>query len=208
MKSLYQNIRSGQRRILEFFVRHFFVGALRQRACQVVSVWDNWVTHSISWLDVGGSWGFCAAELKKRGFSAWVVDVVKPAVQEAPVFIYPGDRLPFQDASWDVVSMITMLHHVPNPGALVLEAARVTKKHVLLVEDLDGFGGRFWTVLRDMIFNLEFFGHPKQFRRQVEWTAFFEERGLKLVRFEKVRTRLLGLPIENGFYLFEKILCK
>ncbi len=100
--------------------------------------------------------------------------------------------------------MITMLHHVPDPGALVTEAVRVARKHVLLVEDLDGFGGRFWTVLRDQIFNLEFCGHPKQFRKQDEWTHFFEERGLRLVRFEKVRTRLLGLPIDNGFYLFEK----
>ena len=187
-------------------MEHFFVGALQKRAVGVVSVFAPWFDPSQygSWLDVGGSWGFCAAELKKRGFDACVVDVVNPAVQAVPVIVYPGDRLPFKDSSWDVVSLITMLHHVPEPAALVREAARVSKRYVLLSEDLDGFGGRFWTVLRDMIFNLEFVGHPKQFRKEEEWPIFFSEQGLKLVRFEKVATRLLGIKIENGFYLFEK----
>lgn len=153
---------------------------------------------------MGGSWGFCASELRKIGFNAWVVDVVRPGVQVAPLVIYPGDRLPFKNESWDVVSMITMLHHVPDPAALVKEAARVSKKYVLLTEDLDSVGGRFWTVLRDQIFNLEFFGHPKQFRKEEEWTSFFLEYGLELVRFQKVATRLLGIKIENGFYLFRK----
>ncbi len=185
-------------------MKRFFAGSLRKRAGGVVAIFAGWFEQPGTWLDVGGSWGFCAAELKQRGFDAWVVDVVRPAVQAVPVLVYPGDRLPFEDASWDVVSMITMLHHVPEPAALVREAARVSKKYVLLAEDLDGFGGRFWTVLRDMVFNLEFIGHPKQFRKEKEWPVFFAEQGLKLVRFEKVITSLLGIKIENGFYLFEK----
>lgn len=206
LTALYQKIRLIQRQTLEFLVRRFFARTLEKRACEVVSVFEGWFDpkEASRWLDVGGSWGFCANELRKKGFLAFVLDVVKPAVQAVPVFVYPGDKIPFRDGSWDVVSMITMLHHVPQPQALVEEAVRVSKKYVLLTEDLDGFGGRFWTVLRDMIFNLEFFGHPKQFRGQDEWTAFFEKCGLRLVKFVKVQTRLLGLPIENGFYLFEK----
>lgn len=203
--ALYQKIRSFQRRTLEFLVRRFFAQAVAERARQVVGVFAGWFPEKpAKWLDIGGSWGFCAAELREQGMPAWVIDVVKPAVQRAPVFIYPGDRLPFEDKSWDAVSMITMLHHVPGPNALAAEAARVARKYVLLVEDLDGFGGRVWTVLRDQIFNFEFFGHPKEFRGEKEWPAFFERFDLKLVRFEKVRTSLLGLPIDNGFYLFEK----
>ena len=186
-------------------MKHFFARSLQKRGREVVSFFSDWFGNSGAWLDVGGSWGFCAAELREKGFEAWVVDVVKPAVQAAPVIIYPGDRLPFEDASWDEVSMITMLHHVPDPKTLVREAARVSKRYVVLVEDLDGFGGRFWTVLRDQIFNLEFVGHPKQFRKEEEWPIFFAEQGLKLVQFKKVITRLLGLKIENGFYLFEKM---
>ena len=204
MKSLYQNIRVFQRQTLEFLVRRFFSRALQKRAREVVSIFADWLEAPATWLDVGGSWGFSAEELRRRGFDAWVVDVVKPAVQAVPVLIYPGDKLPFGDDSWNVVSMITMLHHVPEPAALVREAARVSKKYVLLVEDLDGFGGRFWMVLRDQIFNLEFVGHPKQFRGEKEWPVFFAEQGLKLVKFQKVCTRLLGMKIENGFYLFEK----
>lgn len=205
MNSLYQNIRLCQRHTLEYLVKHFFADSLRRRAQDVVSVFAGWFGQTGTWLDVGGSWGFCASELKQRGWDTLVVDVVKPAVQAVPVLIYPGDRLPFENESWDVVSMITMLHHVPDPAALVKEAARVSKKYVMLAEDLDGFGGRFWTVLRDQIFNLEFVGHPKQFRKENEWPVFFAEQGLTLVRFEKVVTRLLGMKIENGFYLFEKM---
>jgi SAM-dependent methyltransferase len=190
---------------LEFLVRRFFAGTLEKRARAVTAIFAGWFSEKKGlWLDVGGSWGFCACEISRWGFSSFVLDVVRPAVQAAPVIVYPGDKVPFQSRSWDVVSMITMLHHVPDPAALVREAVRVSKRYVLLVEDLDAWGGRFWTVLRDQIFNLEFLGHPKQFRSQDEWTSFFESLGLKLVRFERVRTRLLGLPIDNGFYLFEK----
>lgn len=203
--TLYQKIRVFQRGLLEFFVRYFFTKALEKRAQKVIAVFRDWFSEKKgAWLDIGGSWGFCAAELRRLGFSAFVLDLVQPSVQVAPVFTYPGDRVPFADQSWDVVSMITMLHHVPDPASLMKEAVRVSKRYVMLIEDLDGWGGRFWTVLRDQIFNFEFFGHPKQFRRQDEWVVFCESAGLKLIRFEKVATRLLGLKIENGFYLFEK----
>jgi ubiquinone/menaquinone biosynthesis C-methylase UbiE len=50
-----------------------------------------------------------------------------------------GDALPFADGSFDVVSEFSMLHHVPNPNAVIKEMSRVARKAVVLV-DCNRFG--------------------------------------------------------------------
>jgi len=101
--------------------------------------------------------------------------------------------------------MITMLHHVPKPEKVIEEACRVTKKYVVVVEDLFHHElGKIWTLLRDQIFNLEFIGHPCQFRKDEEWRDLFKKYQLSVVHFEKVYTKLFGLRILNGLYILEK----
>ncbi|MGB2671711.1 MAG: class I SAM-dependent methyltransferase [Candidatus Acidiferrum sp.] len=45
-----------------------------------------------------------------------------------------GEALPFADASFDVVSEFSTLHHVPNPAAVVREMVRVARKAVVIVD--------------------------------------------------------------------------
>jgi len=50
-----------------------------------------------------------------------------------------GEALPFGDASFDVVSEFSILHHVPNPSAVVQEMLRVARRVVVIV-DCNRFG--------------------------------------------------------------------
>lgn len=50
-----------------------------------------------------------------------------------------GDALPFADASFDAVSEFAMLHHVPNPSAIVKEMLRVTRR-IVVIADSNRFG--------------------------------------------------------------------
>ncbi|HTZ33943.1 MAG TPA: class I SAM-dependent methyltransferase [Methylomirabilota bacterium] len=103
-----------------------------------------------SWLDVGSANGrgltdfaeafpgalVCGAEpvaaLVKQGVAAGVNEKVR-LMQAA------GEALPFVDGSFDVVSEFSILHHVPNPGAVVKEMMRVARKAVV-IGDSNRFG--------------------------------------------------------------------
>ena len=90
----------------------------------MVTLFENQLPQESRILDLGGGWGFYTEPLEKRGHQTAVVDVVKPGYQKAPVVIYGGERIPFEDKSFDVTILITMLHHVPDPEKLVRESVR------------------------------------------------------------------------------------
>ena len=197
-------LRKLQRSALDFVVRSFPSLGLDRRAESFVRCFEDKLPERSSILDVGGGWGFYAGPVKKRGHSLTVLDVVRPGVQKAPVVLYEGGRFPFADKSFDVVFLITVLHHIADPEKVIREAHRVTRRLVVLVEDLYHHAtGRWWTVLRDQIFNFEFFGHPKMFKKREEWLKVFRQEGFSLVEEQALRTRLAGFGILNGIFLFK-----
>src|SRR5262245_53466245 len=50
-----------------------------------------------------------------------------------PDYLYDGNRLPFEDGSFDTVISIQVLEHTPQPRRLVAEMARVLKKDGRLI---------------------------------------------------------------------------
>ena len=119
--------------------------------------------------------------------------------------LYDGVKIPFPDQSFDVTILVTMLHHVPDPRALFKEVQRVTRQKVVVVEDLYHHEiGRFWTLCRDRILNVEFTEHPHQFRKDGEWRKFFNVAGFEVSSFKSFYTWLMGLRILNGVYVLER----
>lgn len=51
----------------------------------------------------------------------------------SPDHYYDGDRLPFEDESFDCVLSVQVIEHTPDPGPLVMEMGRVLKKGGLLI---------------------------------------------------------------------------
>lgn len=47
-----------------------------------------------------------------------------------------GEAIPLRDESVDLSSCAQMIHHVPNPVPLLKELGRVTRKHVLVVDQI------------------------------------------------------------------------
>ena len=199
-----KKIRKFQRVLLDEVVRRTSVAPLEKRAEFFVNRFKGFLPAASKVLDIGGGWGFYAEPLERRGHHLTVLDVVKPAFQKAPVVVYEGGRFPFPEKSFDVSLLVTMLHHVPDPAVVIREAGRVTRRFLIVVEDLYHHAlGRFWTVLRDRLYNFEFFGHPCQFRKKEDWVALFGKLGYKLVSEDEVYTQLAGLRILNGILIFE-----
>lgn len=204
MNSIKSFIRRTQRRLLDNLVERFPGLGLDKRAEYFVSLFEKDLSPDSRILDIGGGWGFYSHPLQERGHRVTVLDVVKPRLQKSPVVIYDGARIPFPDKSFDISLFVTVLHHVSDPEALLREAARVTGRRIVLIEDIFHHRlGRFWTEWRDRLYNFEFVGHPANFRKAEEWIRLAEKLGWRLVREEKVYTWLAGMRIWNGLFVFE-----
>jgi ubiquinone/menaquinone biosynthesis C-methylase UbiE len=66
-----------------------------------------------------------------------------------------GEQMPFGDESFDAVCELGVLHHVPDPNAVVAEMSRVARRGVFL-SDSNRFanGGRFRRALKYLLYRL------------------------------------------------------
>ncbi|MEM7035372.1 MAG: polyprenol phosphomannose-dependent alpha 1,6 mannosyltransferase MptB, partial [Bacteroidota bacterium] len=141
-------------------------------------------------LDVGtGNGGLCHA-LKGNGYDVTAVDVKDISFfEEVKPVIYDGEKLPWDDNSFDTALIITVLHHTPDPEAIVKEAMRVARKKVVIMEDIyHNVFQKHLTFFTDSLVNLEFDGHPHTNKNDAGWRALFDELGMKMTFREDFRT--------------------
>jgi SAM-dependent methyltransferase len=197
-------VRDLQTRLLDGLVRGGAQNALQVRAEFFTSLFENELPPQSDILDIGGRWGFYSGPLIKRGHQPIVLDVVRPGFQKAPVVIYDGSKMPFEDKSFDASILVTVLHHIRDQVSVLQEARRVTRKRIVIVEDLYHHPlGRFWTIFRDRLLNFEWFGHPCGFRTRPQWEIFFKEQGFQVRDCRQVDTWLCGLQILNGVFILD-----
>jgi SAM-dependent methyltransferase len=94
--------------------------------------------------DIGGGTGNYALAFKREGWEPVVVDrspemLERAAAKGLEVVEADAQRLPFEDESFDAVTMISMLHHVENRDAALVEARRILRPGGRLA--LKGFTG-------------------------------------------------------------------
>jgi SAM-dependent methyltransferase len=87
-------------------------------------------------LDIGaGSCKLARRLAVRRHLDVTAIDVVDHKYIDFPLTLYDGTRLPFGDNSFDISLLVFALHHAPDPRSLLLEATRVTRSALLVVED-------------------------------------------------------------------------
>lgn len=116
---------------------------------RIFSCLDIGNSHECSYLDVGvGGSGYTVIEVARRGCRSVGIDLSFEAVRKARLFAKPelknkydlcdfviclGENLPFRENSFDRLSSISVLEHMPDDGGAIKEFARVTKT-----------GGKVW----------------------------------------------------------------
>ena len=81
-------------------------------------------------LDVGAGDGMLAHTIRQRRPDIEVkgIDVLVRADTHVPVEAFDGTHIPYDDASFDFVMFVDVLHHADDPSHLLREAVRVARK--------------------------------------------------------------------------------
>lgn len=154
------------------------------------------LSHDARILELGAGGGFFAAELDRRGFAnltlsdftATTLAALRERIPGARLVGADGARLPFRDASFDVVVSTDVIEHIPEVEAHIAEVARVLAP-----------GGRYYVKtpnrpLAEAFYRLRgmhdaYFWHPSMFSAG-ELSAALARHGLS--------TRMLAQPRLTG----------
>jgi ubiquinone/menaquinone biosynthesis C-methylase UbiE len=120
-----------------------------------------------------------------------------------PFVISDGQSLPFLDNSFDVVLINYVLHHSSDPFLVLKEAKRVTKKKIVIYEDLpEGSLAHFLCRIHGLSYK-QFFGSSKtdSFKTAKEWKSLFNTLRLNLT----FRKRINTFPIVKELFILSKL---
>lgn len=107
------------------------------------------------------------------------------------VSAFDGEHIPAPDGSVDAVLFVDVLHHADDPTALLAEAVRVTRHHVLIKDHrLDGPLAGATLRFMDRVGNERFgVALPYEYWPESRWRETWRELGLAVEHF----TRDVGL---------------
>jgi len=143
---------------------------------------EPWLSHQTSLLEIGSGPGSVLMEFRDAGYQMDALDVSDSSFDASltPV-LYDGARMPFEDGAYDTALLLTVLHHIEDPDAVLAEAARVAGRVIIIEDVYDTPWQRKYTKVADSITNLEFFGHPHSNRSDSEWRETFAKHDLRLI---------------------------
>ena len=153
----------------------------------------NWIHPSESILDIGPGNGAVVKAWIEQGNTVEPLDVIdKSLFKEVRPTLYDGGAMPYADNSYDTAILLTMLHHCPDPDAVLREAVRVSRSRIIVMEDVyRGVLLEKLTWWMDSLVNVEWAGHPHSNKSEEEWEKLFSDLGLRIL--SRRRDRVLGI---------------
>jgi ubiquinone/menaquinone biosynthesis C-methylase UbiE len=115
--------------------------------------------------------------------------------------LFDGINIPLPDDSFDVCMFVDVLHHTADPRPVLEEAARVSRKYVLIKEHLSENTLDFWTLkFMDWMGNRPHgVAMTYNYKSRAQWTEIFTSCGLRVCDWnENVRIHAFPLNLLFG----------
>lgn len=140
-----------------------------------------YIPTSVRAIDIGSGPGSLLFVMRRAGYHIDGLDIRDSAYHHSlKAQIYDGTHMPYEDKSYDIALLSTMLHHTPDPDHILHEAARIARRLIIIEDVYDGPVTEWLTKRFDSLMNLEFRGHPHSNRRDKAWRETFTHMGLTL----------------------------
>lgn len=140
-------------------------------------------------LDVGCGDGRLLYRIKQEriDLSFRGIDVLVRPENLIPVQHFDGETIPGETASVDVVMFIDVLHHSNDPISLLREAARVTRRSVIIKDHMiNGVLAEPTLRFMDRVGNARYgVALPGNYWRQSQWVEVFETLALTPVDWQE-----------------------
>lgn len=161
--------------------RRFFYALAQKRAEDVVRKIKPYLVRGETVLELGSGTCNVAEILLRKGFNVKLVDVKDQSfVPDLQPILYDGINLPFANDTFDTASLLDVLHHTMRPEQVLKEAKRVARRLVIMESIYCHRPEKVLFLIVDSILNLEFAGHPRNYRKDEEWRNLFTELGLHI----------------------------
>lgn len=113
-------------------------GIKEVRLKNILELFKN--VKGLSILDVGCSYGYLGAKLKKRGAKVTGIDISKRAINRArrildnaKVVDLNSEKIPFKNATFDMIVASEVIEHLFFPNSFLKELHRILKKGGILI---------------------------------------------------------------------------
>ena len=185
-------------------LKKFKVKKDRERATIKFELYKDHLLQNSHIIDIGTGSGQFSAVLQDKDYHVTAVDIInKTNTNKIAPVLYDGQNLPFQDKSFDISMLITVLHHCPDPEQVFSEAVRVSCKRLFILEDVyNNMIMKRLTWFMDSLMNLEFAGHPHSNKSEAGWENLFKQHNLKIVHKKKVKILLIFTQV---VYVLDKV---
>ena len=146
-------------------VKSFLDAVMERRARQLMEQVRVWLPADGPVLDLGSGTGHLSARLERElGLEVVTADVSDIHVVGRPPVLISDGILPFEDGTFSAALLFFMLGYPKNPAAVLMEASRVTRGPIIVVQTLySGRLGYAWHRVREFVWTSVAFHVSKVF---------------------------------------------
>jgi SAM-dependent methyltransferase len=148
----------------------------------------------VRFLDVACGQGRLLKEAVRSGIESYGIDISRSAIEtarqlvpDATLMVSDGERIPYEDHSFDRVSCIGSIEHYHSPEKGIQEIARVLKPGGRACIHLPNLFGLFWNVLwvwrtGDICVDEQ---PIQRYGTRVSWESLLRDNGLRVLEVRK-----------------------
>lgn len=133
-----------------------FDAVMERRSRRLIEQVGGWLPNEGSVLDLGSGTGHLSARLERDlGLDVVTADVSDMHVVGPPPVLIADGVLPFEDRTFSAALLLFMLAYPKDPAGVLMEAARVTRGPIILVQSLHaGPLGYAWLRVRELLWTI------------------------------------------------------